>query len=398
MDGDGGVGDQGPRRRRPDEQVVGPAHGREAHVDARVDDVGVAHRDLVVGEGGLAARAVRRDPVVLHQQALVPDRLQAPPDGLDVAGVHRAVGAGQVRPVAHPLGEPLELIHVAQHRLAALLVECGDPVGLDVLLAVEAELLLDGELDGQAVAVPARPARDVVALHRLEAREKVLEDAGLDVVGPRLAVGRRRTFVEDPARTLRGLHHRAIEDGALVPAGEDLRLQRGQVGRTRRQWPERRGGHPAGCSFVGRPAKGRGRFPAGSLPAPRYHPPWPADPHEPTHVRGPGLPRSGCIPSRLFRQLRGDLHAGPASGLTPSPDRSWLLPALLVPVRAAFRAGVRIRGLSRATSDPVGCPDPRQSRSATRSQPRGFARSTKSILRQAAARAFAALSQVTICS
>ena len=59
------------------------------------------------------------------------------------------------------------------------------------LLAGEAELLLDRELDRQAVAVPAGLAGDVVALHGLEPREDVLEDAGLDVVGAGLplAVG-----------------------------------------------------------------------------------------------------------------------------------------------------------------------------------------------------------------
>ena len=85
-----------------------------------------------------------------------------------------------------------------QHRLAAAGVELRDAVRLDVLLAGQAELLLDGDLDGQAVAVPAGLAGDVVALHGLEAGEEVLEDAGLDVVHAGHAVGGRRALVEDP--------------------------------------------------------------------------------------------------------------------------------------------------------------------------------------------------------
>ena len=60
-----------------------------------------------------------------------------------------------VGPVAHPLGHLLERVDVPLDVLAALRVELGDAVRLDVGLAGEAELLLDGELDRQAVAVPA---------------------------------------------------------------------------------------------------------------------------------------------------------------------------------------------------------------------------------------------------
>ena len=90
VDRDGGVRHERPRRRRPDQQVglAGPRAGRqrEADVDRRVGDVLVALRDLVVGQRGAAARAVRRDAVVLDEQALVEDRLQCPPDRLDVVG------------------------------------------------------------------------------------------------------------------------------------------------------------------------------------------------------------------------------------------------------------------------------------------------------------------------
>ncbi len=45
--GDGGVGDQGPRRRRPDEEAcLRFVFERQLHVDARVGDVLVAHGDL----------------------------------------------------------------------------------------------------------------------------------------------------------------------------------------------------------------------------------------------------------------------------------------------------------------------------------------------------------------
>src|ERR1700750_2091593 len=55
----------------------------------------------------------------------------------------------------------------------------------------------------------------------------------------------------------------------------------------------------------------------------------------PLWLREPGLLRAFA---RFLRRLGGDLHAGRATGLPPSPARSVLLSALLVPVRAALRA------------------------------------------------------------
>ena len=53
---------------------------------------------------------------------------------------------------------------------------------------------------------------DVVALHRLEAGEDVLEHPGLDVVGAGHAVRGRRALVERPGRAVGGLREAALED------------------------------------------------------------------------------------------------------------------------------------------------------------------------------------------
>ncbi len=233
VDGDGRVADEGPRGRRPDQQCRLPGKGatreREAHVDAGVGDVQVAERDLVVGKSCAATRAVRRDPVVLHEQALVEDLLERPPHALDVAGVHGAVGLRQVDPVAHALGQLLERVDMPLDRLAAFRVELRDAVGLDVFLAGEAKLLFDLQLDGQAMAVPARLTRDVEALHGLEPREEILEHPCLDVVGAGHTVRGRRALVKGPLRAPFALRERAIEDLGVVPAPQHLVFEGGQV-------------------------------------------------------------------------------------------------------------------------------------------------------------------------
>ncbi len=262
-----GVGDQGPRRRGPYQQVgagqLGGRAGRcgqhpEPHGHRRVGDqpVHVRLAELVVGQRGAAARAVRADPEVTDQQALVEDDLERPPDRLDVGRVHGPVGAGQVDPVGHPLGQCLERVHVPQHRLPAPGVELLDAVGLDVLLAGQPEFLLHRDLDRQAVAVPAAAARHVVPLHGLEPGEHVLEHPGLDVVHARHAVRGWRPLVAGPGGPAGGLLQRALEHLAVGPGGQHLVLDRGQV-QHRGQVRER----PRNCMVLVRHAV---RPPAGS--------------------------------------------------------------------------------------------------------------------------------------
>ena len=228
-DGQRGVGQQRPRG-------GGPAHerdallalDREAHERRRVDHVLVAQRDLVRGQRGAAARAVGHDLVALVQQALVPHLLERPPDRLDVVVVHRVVGVVGVDPEADPLGQLVPLVDVLQDRLAALGVELGHAVGLDVVLGLEAQLLLDLQLDRQAVGVPAALAVHQPAAHGAVAREHVLEHAAEHVVRAGPAVGGRRALVEDVGLGALAPADRLAEHVALAPALEDLLLEVGE--------------------------------------------------------------------------------------------------------------------------------------------------------------------------
>ena len=234
VDRDRRVRHERPWRRRPDEQRValaqragGPRHG-QPHVDRRVLDVLVALRDLVRGQRGAAAHAVGHDLVALVEQVALPHRLQRPPDRFHVARVERVVRVVHVDPVGDPLRQRLPVGQVLQHGRAALGVELGDAVALDVLLGLEPELLLDGDLDRQPVRVPAGLALDVVPGHRLVAREDVLEDARQHVVRARVAVGGRRALVEDERRRPLAVAQRRLEDVALAPAGQHLLLEGGE--------------------------------------------------------------------------------------------------------------------------------------------------------------------------
>ena len=229
IDGDRRVRHQRPGHRGPGEQRdARVVEQRELDVDGRIDRVLVALRHLVARERGAAARAVGDHPVALGEQALRPDLLERPPDGFDVLVRERVVGVVRVDPEADPLGQVVPLIDVAQHRLAALRVELGDAVALDVVLRGEAELPLDLELDREAVAVPAALARDEVPGHRAVAGEDVLEDPGQHVVRARSPVGRGRSLVELERRRSLAAADRLAEDIALTPAREHLLLELGE--------------------------------------------------------------------------------------------------------------------------------------------------------------------------
>ena len=227
--GDRRVRQQRPRHSGPRQQRgAGLLEQREAHVDARVDDVLVAQRHLVARERRAAARAVGHHLVALVQQPLVPHLLQRPPDRLDVGVLERVVGVVGVDPEADPLGELRPLVDVAQHRLAALGVELGHAVALDVLLRLEAELLLDLELDRQAVAVPPALAPRMLAAHRVEAREHVLEHATEHVVRAGAPVGGGRALVEHVGLGALAAADRLVEHVALAPALENPLLEGGE--------------------------------------------------------------------------------------------------------------------------------------------------------------------------
>ncbi len=372
VDGERGVGRERPGRRRPGEQLValaqraGRPRDREAHVDGRVLDVLVALRDLVRGERRAAARAVGDDLVALVEQVAVPHRLERPPDRLDVARVERVVRVVHVDPVADPLGQRAPVGQVLEHRLAALAVELGDPVALDVVLGLEAELLLDGDLDRQPVGVPAGLALDVVPGHRLVAREDVLEDARQDVVRARVAVRRRRALVEDERRRPLAVAQGGAEDVALAPAREHLLLQRGEGDGRRERLVD--GAH-CGAGILG---LRHGTGPDRGRRAARRR----VRGARPGRVRDArGGPRRGRRPARARADARG--RGDRARRRRPAPAGARRLGP-----RAGRRAGDAARcGVARARERVQGRPPVRQRRAAVRVRRRRGARALRGLPR-----------------
>ena len=160
------IAGQRPGRGRPDQEVGSRLIlDRETHKDARIGHVLVALRDFVAAQRRAAARAVGHDLVALVEQPLIPELAQNPPHALDVLVLEGDIGIFQIDPEAHALGEPFPFLDVAQHALAALLVERRDAVFLDLVLVLEAEFLFDLDLHRQAVRIPAALAQHIRAVH-----------------------------------------------------------------------------------------------------------------------------------------------------------------------------------------------------------------------------------------
>ena len=83
-----------------------------------------------------------------------------------------------ISPETNGTGEILPHALVLPDRLLALLDKGLDAVLLDLVFAVQSKLLLDTDLNGKSVGVPAGLARNEIALHGLIPGDHVLDHTG----------------------------------------------------------------------------------------------------------------------------------------------------------------------------------------------------------------------------
>ena len=226
---------QRPRCRRPGQD---PLAGLEFEADRErrvlAIAVGVVQSCLGVAQRCLATPAVREHPEPLVDEALVPEGLERPHDALHVGQVERLVVVVEVDPASLAGDVLAPVVGVLEHARPAGLVELVDAERGDLRMAGDAELLFGLDLGRQTVAVPAEPALDAPAAHRLVARHRVLDEAGQQVAVVRQSVGERRAVVEHElvgaVRPGVTLIDRALERGVLAPDREDVVFEGGKFG------------------------------------------------------------------------------------------------------------------------------------------------------------------------
>ncbi len=130
-----------------------------------------------------------------------------------------------VEPVSHPLAEFLPVRAILPHALAAKAIELLDAEFFDVLLAADAERLLDFDLHRQTVRVPSRLPRDVEPAHRAMPAEEILQRAREHVVDARPSVGRRRALEEHELRRIFAGRERPAKEILARPPREHFLFQ-----------------------------------------------------------------------------------------------------------------------------------------------------------------------------
>ena len=236
--GDGQIGRDGPRGRRPDQDsggAVGQRRGQRAEPgpalggERELDEDGRRPVRLVLhlglGQGGSASDApVHRllaavDEVLLHEAAEGAD------DGRLVGVAHRQVRRAPVPEDAQPLEAGALYVHVALGVPPALPAYVGDA---HLALALP-QLTVHAELDRQPVTVPARHVRGVATGHRTGPDDEVLQDLverGADVD---LAVGVWGPVVKHVARSAAAPLADPAVQIHLLPTGDRVGLGGGQT-------------------------------------------------------------------------------------------------------------------------------------------------------------------------
>ncbi len=181
--------------------------------------------DLGLGERRAAGRAPVYRLLALVEAAVLCEARQFTGGGPFVARVHGQVG---LVPVAED-PEALELLALDADELGGVLAAELSHLELRDLVLLGAQVLLDLQLDGEAVAVPPRHVRGGEAFHPLALEDDVLQDLVQRVADMDVTVGVRRTVVQDVTRAVRPRLVDLLVYVNLVPALEHLGLALGQI-------------------------------------------------------------------------------------------------------------------------------------------------------------------------
>ena len=182
--------------------------------------------DLGFGQRRAAVDAPVHRLLALVDEAALDELAERARDVRLIPRVHRQV---VVVPVAED-HQPLELVGHHVDEAPGVVAAGAADVGDRHVALLRPKLAIDLQLDRQAVAVVARHVGHVEAGHRPRLDDEVLQDLVERRAEVDLAVGVRRTVVEDELRRAAALLANLPVQVHRLPARERLRLGRLQVG------------------------------------------------------------------------------------------------------------------------------------------------------------------------
>ena len=192
----GQVAGKGPRRGGPCQDICIFSLCLEAGNGGTLLYILITLSHLMGGQRGAAARAVGNHLKALVQKALVPNLLKSPPLGLDKAVVICYIGIVHIGPESNGVGEILPHALVLPDAFLTFLNERLQTVLLNLLFAVQSQLLLNLQLHRQAVCVPSGLSRHHISLHGPVSGNHILDYTGLHMADMRLAVGSWRSVIK----------------------------------------------------------------------------------------------------------------------------------------------------------------------------------------------------------
>ena len=211
------IGGQCPGRCRPCQEIRIFIRHLESHNGRALLERLVALRHFMRGQRCSAAGAVGHDLKALVEEPLLPDLLERPPLGLDIVVVVGHIRVVHIRPETDDAGEILPHRFVFPDTLLALLDKGRDAVFLDLLLALDADLLLDFQLHGKSVGIPSGLSGNLISLHRAVARHHVLDDSCQNMADMGLSVRRGRAVIKHICRAALALLHALFKDLIVFP-------------------------------------------------------------------------------------------------------------------------------------------------------------------------------------
>jgi hypothetical protein len=152
-------------------------------------------------------------------------QLQEAPDAVVILVREREVGVVPVHPVAEPLALLADHAGVVIDALFTLIHELGDTIVLDLALVGEAQLLLDRDLDPQALAIETLLPAQLLAEHSVVAIVEVFIGATPGVVDAHRVVGGDRPVEKRPLRAAVSPRAQLLERPRLGPEAQDFVLE-----------------------------------------------------------------------------------------------------------------------------------------------------------------------------
>ena len=165
----------------------------------------------------------------LVEQVFLPKLTEDPPDRFDIVVLIGNVGIVEVQPETDAPGQFVPLCFLFPNAFAALLIELGNAIFLNLLFLLDTKRFFYLNFNRQTVGVPAGFTLNAVTLHGTQATNQIFDGSRNDMMDARLAVCSWRPLIENEGLRRVPAFDAFLEDPVVIPILEDLYFQFSKV-------------------------------------------------------------------------------------------------------------------------------------------------------------------------